>query len=77
MSVRHWPLFGDIEQFYSGGFIDEQEDLRKLLRQIARWMEHDKNPNTTVNAIAVYPYVEDTPDVPTTWAANVWLVPTL
>lgn len=75
VTVRHWPLVGNLETFYSGEFIDEQEDLRKLLRQIARWMEHEKDPTMTVDAINIYPYIEDNPDQPTNWAACVWLVP--
>lgn len=77
MTVRHWPLMGDLEVFYSGGFENDQEDLRKILRQIARWMEHEMPPGKLVTAVTVYPYLENNPDIPTSWAGNVWMVPTL
>lgn len=79
MTVRHWPLMGDLEQFYSGGFEDEQEDLRKILRQVARWMEHEKDPRRLVDAVTIYPYSgeDKVGDELTTWSANVWLVPAL
>ncbi|MGH7867571.1 MAG: hypothetical protein ACREP9_08045 [Candidatus Dormibacteraceae bacterium] len=76
IGVKHWPIRGNIEYFYSGGYSDDQQDLKRLLRQIARWMEHTQPPGQTVDAITIYPsfdLVEGGESI--TWAANVWLVP--
>ena len=85
MTVRHWPLAGVSEQFYSGGFDNEQEDLRKLLRQIARWMEHEKRKDLVVEAVTIFPHAypddnitglidDQNADEPVSWAAVVHMV---
>lgn len=73
--VRQWPLSGTVMQFYVGGFESPDEDLRKLLRHIARWSEHHMPGHLSVEAVHVWPVSEMDPnEQPTTWGASALLV---